>query len=72
MREADVTACGRVLTEEETTALTRACVKGPLPSGEKMAGYPPELVRRISRAAAERSERRAASEGSGSQHFAAS
>ncbi|WP_114854544.1 hypothetical protein [Brachybacterium sp. YJGR34] len=63
MREAAVTAFGRELTVEETTALTRACVKGRLPSDEEMAGCPPELVRRIMRAAAQHAQRRAAGSG---------
>lgn len=66
MREAAVTAFGRELTVEETSALTRACVKGWVPSDEEMAGYPPELIRRIRKAAAEHARRRAAgSESSG-------
>lgn len=60
MREAAVTAFGRELTVDETTSLTRACVKGRVPSEEEMAGYPPELVMRIRRAAAEHETRRSA------------
>lgn len=49
---------GRLLTTEESNAITRATVKGRLPEPELLAGFEPVIRERIRRAAADHARRR--------------